>query len=226
MRSSVRGQRGVALIALMASVTVMMIGLAVGMPAWKYVVKNDKEEELIFRGSQIANGIRRYQAKNGNALPASLDVLVKGKFLRRAYKDPMTKDGQWRLIRQGEALPGAVSPTGVPGRPGSSPSPSPSPAFGQSPRPNPSPSPSSVGPSQGMGPGGTGVGAFVGVASRSTEKGLRLVNNRENYNEWAFLAGQQIVVGNRVIGAPQQQAQPGRGGQQQPQQRPGTVTRP
>jgi type II secretory pathway pseudopilin PulG len=213
-----RGQQGVALVALMASVTVMMIGLAVGMPAWKYVVKNDKEEELIFRGSQIANAIRRYQAKNGNALPASLDVLVKGKFLRKAYKDPMAKDGQWRLIRQGEALPGGANPLGVPGRLGSSPSPSPAPGFGQSPRPGASPSPAASAFGS-----GTSVGAFAGVASRSTEKGLRLVNNREKYNEWAFLPGQQLVIGNRVLGAPPQQAQPGRGPQQQ---RPGTTTRP
>ena len=222
MREDVR-QRGVALVALMASVTVMMIGLAVGMPAWKYVVKDDKEEELIFRGSQIASGIRRYQAKNGNALPASLEVLVKGKFLRKAYKDPMTKDGKWRLIRQGEALPGAASQGAVPIGPGASPSPSPGPGLSQSPRPGASPSP---GPSFGSGLGGTSMGAFVGVASRNTDKGLRLVNNRENYNEWAVVAGQPIVVGNRVLSAPQQQAQPGRGQQQQPLQRPGTTTRP
>jgi len=214
-----RGQRGVALVALMASVTVMMIGLAVGMPAWSYVVKNDREEELIFRGSQIANGIRRYQAKNGNALPASLEVLVKGKFLRKAYKDPMTKDGQWRLVRQGEILTSGGTPSaGLPGRAGS-PSPSPSPSFGQSPRPGGSPSPGPFGSGN-----GTAVGPFVGVASRSTEKGLRLVNNREKYNEWAFLAGQQIIVGNRVLAGPQPQAQPGRGPQQP--QRPGTPTRP
>lgn len=220
MPKRAHGQQGVALVALMASVTVMMIGLAVGMPAWSYVVKNDKEEELIFRGSQIANGIRRYQAKNGNALPASLEVLVKGKFLRKAYKDPMTKDGHWRLIRQGEALPGGANPLGGSGRPGSSPQPSPSAGLGQSARPSASPSPAASGFGS-----GTSVGAFVGVASRSTEKGLRLVNNREKYNEWAFLAGQQIVVGNRLLTAPQQQAQPGRGGQPQ-QQRPGAITRP
>lgn len=216
MEKRVRRQRGAALVALMASVTVMMIGMAVGMPAWSYVVKNDREEELIFRGSQIATGIRRYQAKHGNALPASLEVLVKGKFLRKAYKDPMAKDGKWRMIRQGEALPGGVAPAGVPGRPGSSPSPSPAPGLGQSPRASPSPAASGFG-------SGTSVGVFVGVASLSKEKGLRLVNNREKYNEWAFVSGQQIVVGNRILSAPQQQAQPG-GGQQQ--QRPGTITRP
>ena len=63
-------------------------------------------EELIFRGEEIATAIGRYQARNGNALPPSLEVLVKGKFLRREYKDPMTKHGRWRFIRPGDRDPG------------------------------------------------------------------------------------------------------------------------
>ena len=103
------------MVALMAAVAVMMIMLAAAVPSWRYVMRNDAEEELIFRGGEIADAIARFQRRNGNALPPSLEVLVKGKFLRRPYKDPMTKHGRWRFIRPGEVVvPGAP---GIPGRP-------------------------------------------------------------------------------------------------------------
>jgi type II secretory pathway pseudopilin PulG len=202
-------QRGYSLVALMAVITLMSITLAIALPAWKYVIQNEREEELIFRGGQIADAIRRYQTKNGNALPASLEVLVKGKFLRKAYKDPMTKDGAWRLIRQGETLTGA----GAGFAPGS---PSGSPAPGA--RPSASPSPTTFG-SQGRTTSGSGgsIGVFVGVATRATGKSIRLFNNRDQYDQWWFIAGQPRVVGRQLV-SPQvgQPGQPGRpGGAQQ-----------
>jgi hypothetical protein len=39
------------------------------------------------------------------------------------------------------------------------------------------------------------LGGFQGVASRNTEKSLRIFNGRTRYNEWVFLAGQQRIVG-------------------------------
>ena len=164
-------EAGFTLVALMASVTVMLILMGVGARSWQYVMKSEREEELIFRGGQIADAIQRFQAKNGNALPTSLTVLVKGRFLRKAYKDPMAKDGEWRLVRLGEAL------TPVPG---------PSPT--QSPPPTTRPSGPGV-------PVGQGLGGIVGVASKSTENSLRLFNGRTRYNEWIFAVGQPRVVG-------------------------------
>ena len=93
-------EAGYSLVAVMAAITIMSIASAAALPAWKYVMQNEREEELIFRGGQIADAIRRFQTKNGNALPASMDVLVKGKFLRKPFKDPMSKTGEWRLLRQ------------------------------------------------------------------------------------------------------------------------------
>ena len=115
--STRRAERGYSLVALMAAVAIMLVLLAAAMPSWRYLVKNDREQELLFRGGEIADAIQRYQRRNGNALPASLDVLVKGKFLRRAYKDPMTRDGRWRFLRPGDTLgvPGSPTPGGLPG---------------------------------------------------------------------------------------------------------------
>jgi type II secretory pathway pseudopilin PulG len=209
-----RSERGFSLVALMASVTIMMVMLAAAVPSWKYLVKNDQEEELIFRGGQIADAIRRYQAKNGNALPPSIDALVKGRFLRRAYTDPMTKDGKWRLIRQGEPMPGVMPGAQPSGGPGSGASPRPS---GAGPAPSPSPSPSFLGTRPGSGtPGGTSTGVIAGVASLSTDKSLRLFNNRDHYNDWWFVVGQPRIVGKQNLAPVQQGPRPGAPAPQRP----------
>ena len=191
-----KGEEGYSLLALLASLTVMLILMAAATPSWRYVMRNDREEELIFRGGQIADAVSRYQRKNGGGLPLNLEALVKGKFLRKAWKDPTTRDGKWRFIRPGEPIPGL-------GRPGQTFPPG---ALGGLTRP---PTEGGTGENQGIGwrPGGglpgseaTGMGAgpsgpFIGVASLSKDKGLRRFNGREKYNEWFFVAGQPRMVG-------------------------------
>lgn len=203
-----RGQRGYVMVALLAAIAILLLGMAAAAPPWKYVMKDAREEELIFRGTQIADAIARYQRKHGNALPVSIDVLVQGKFLRQAYKDPMTKDGDWRLLRPGETglipgvVPGAPNPRLAPGGAGL-----PGPGGGglSTPSPTPTPTPRSTS-SFGAGGLGGGVGPIAGVASRSTEESLRIFNGRSRYNEWIFAPGMP-----RVIGRPQtpQPRQPG-----------------
>jgi type II secretory pathway pseudopilin PulG len=181
VRHTRTAEAGYSLVALMAAVAIMMIMMAAAVPSWRYVMKNDAEEELIFRGGEIADAVARFQRKNGNALPPSLEVLVKGKFLRRAYKDPMTRDGRWRFLRPGEAI-GPVTPPGAPGR-------TPTTTTTTTTRPSAFPQP------------GQTIGLFQGVASTSTEKSLRVFNGRTRYNEWLFLPGQPRVIG-RPIGPP------------------------
>ena len=192
------GEAGYSLVALMAAVAIMMIMMTAAVPSWRYVMKNDAEEELIFRGGEIADAVSRYQRRNGNALPASLEVLVKGKFLRHAYKDPMTKHGRWHFIRAGEAMgqgaPAARGPGGATTTTTTTTTTRPA-AFG---------SPE------------TALGGFQGVASTSTEKSLRIFNGRTRYNEWVFLPGQPRIVGRPVGPAaprPGGPVQPGQGGQ-------------
>jgi type II secretory pathway pseudopilin PulG len=201
-----RREAGYSLVALMAAVAIMLIMLTAAVPSWRYVMKNDAEEELLFRGGEIADAVARYQRRNGNALPASLEVLVKGKFLRRAYRDPMTKHGRWRFIRPGEALgpaaPGVRGPGGV----------------------ATTTTTTTTRPSA-FGSPGTVLGGFQGVASTSTEKSLRIFNGRTHYNEWLFLPGQP-----RVIGRPVGPTLPGGGVPGQPGRpfttTPGSGTRP
>ncbi len=199
-RRARRNEGGYAMAALLAAVTIMLIVMAAALPSWKYVIKNDREEELLFRGNQIASAIERFQKKRGNLLPTSIDLLVREKFLRRAYKDPMTKDGRWRLVRPGEPAGGPVNPFAKPGA---------------SPTPKPLPTPSS---SFGR-DAGAGVGPFVGVASHSTETSLRLFNNQDRYDLWRFVAGQPRIVGKppQVKGNPASRPNAQPGGASEPQ---------
>ena len=173
--------RGFSMPALLAMMAVMAIALLMAMPSWRYLTRDDKEQELIFRGRQIAGAIARFQRKNGNALPTSFDQLVQGKYLRKAYKDPMTKDGRWRIMRPGEgvARPGPNLPGRGPARPSPSPTPSATPLFG--------------------GNTGAPAGPIAGVASLSTEIGLRLVNGTQSYNQWIFAPNVPLIVGTQPI---------------------------
>ena len=89
------------MVALLVTLAVMSVILGVAMPVWRTVVQREKEEELIFRGRQYARAIQLYQRKYAAAYPASIDVLVEQKFLRKKYKDPMTKSGEFEILYQG-----------------------------------------------------------------------------------------------------------------------------
>ena len=184
------GERGFSLVAVVAGMTIMLILMGAAMPSWKYVVQNEREQELYFRGDQIASAIERYQKKNGNTAPPTLEVLVKGKYLRKAYTDPMTKDGKWRFIRVGEVMVPRVGTQ--PGRPAASPVPSPSPRQGPGSRSDP-------------------LGPFIGVASTSKEQSLRVMNGRDHYDEWMFVAGRPRVLGHTGPLMPEGNAAPAPG---------------
>ena len=168
--------------ALLAMIAIMMFALMLAMPSWRYLSRDDKEQELIFRGKQISAAIARFQRKNGNALPTSFDQLVQGKYLRKAYKDPMTADGKWRILRPGEGPGRPGVPGGGPTGPGGRPTPAPTPIFGGN-------------------SGGDGIGPMAGVASLSKETGLRLVNGNATYSQWVFAPNVPFIVGG-VAGAP------------------------
>jgi type II secretory pathway pseudopilin PulG len=183
-RGGRRSEAGFSLVALFAGITVMMILMAVAMPSWKYVVQNEREMELFFRGDQIASAIERYQKKNANAVPVSLEMLVKGKYLRKEYKDPMTEDGKWRLIRPGEIL----RPPRLSG-----------PGFGGGER--------GGGTTGRRGP--TEMGPFIGVASMSEETSLRIMNGAETYDQWMFVAGKPRFLGKPPGPTPPPPMKPG-----------------
>jgi type II secretory pathway pseudopilin PulG len=199
-------EAGFTLVALIASMSIMMILMAVGTRSWQYVMQNDREEELLFRGGQIADAIQRYQLKHGNTSPPNLEALVKGRFLRKVYKDPMSPKGDWRLIRPGEPLVPIPQPSPR-GR-------SSQPPISRPPRPG-------VMTQEGLG------AAVIGVASKSTQKSLRVFNGRKRYDEWIFAPGQPRVVGRMSIvpvlpGQAGPSGQTGPAGQPRPPRQPGS----
>ncbi len=228
-------------------------------------IKRDHEEEMIHRGVQYMRAIKRYYKKCG-LYPATLEALEDTnhiRFLRKRYKDPLSKDGKWVLVRYGQVQFGqggaGFTNTGQPGLPnvpgvtsmfggqgqntssfGQSNFGGPSnfggqssfgsqSSFGQSSFGQSSPQPqqqsgqqdqsgnstngttgstsgetgsgSSFGTSttgnsgQNLGQSATGLigtgaiggGAIIGVASTSKAESLRIVADKNHYNDWRFV---------------------------------------
>jgi type II secretory pathway pseudopilin PulG len=200
--------------ALLVAIAVMTVMLSVAMPVWRHEMQREREAELVFRGEQYVRAIDLFQRKYAGALPPTIDLLVTERFLRKKYKDPMTDDGEFRIVAAGaQQQPGAPQP-GQQGTEGTAPGqrqpplratvPPPMPSLGQTGRP-------------GQQQPAVGAG-IIGVASKSKEKSIRIYKGRSKYEEWQFIFAN---VGARP-GMPGQPGQPGRPGQQnQPGMRPG-----
>lgn len=107
-------ERGYNLVALMVIVSVLVILLGMAIPSFELGLKREREEEAIFRGLQIAEAIRVFQLRQGR-LPVRLEELleVEPRAIRQLWKDPLTEDGVWGLVR-GASLrtPGSDPPDG------------------------------------------------------------------------------------------------------------------
>ena len=103
---------------LLVAMAVMLTLMTVAMPVWRQQQKREREEELLFRLKQYAHALVLYQRRLPGAAPANLDDLVKERFLRKKYKDPMTgKD--FAILRVGQVSPGHdVAVAGHDRRPG------------------------------------------------------------------------------------------------------------
>ncbi|MGH9161091.1 MAG: type II secretion system protein [Vicinamibacteraceae bacterium] len=112
------GERGYAMAALLVSIAVMSIVMATALPAWQHMMQREREEEWIFRSRQYARALMLFQRKYPGAYPTSVEILIKQKFLRKKYKDPLSPDGEFRVVRAGELLPGQFPGTD-PREPGS-----------------------------------------------------------------------------------------------------------
>jgi type II secretory pathway pseudopilin PulG len=167
----VRGSRGYTLVALVMGMTIMAILIAAVLPLASSEAQRDKEDELIFRGFQYAEGIRGFRRRYGR-YPNTLKEMfeTRPRTLRKLWKDPITNSLNWGLVSltTGAPLPGANAP-----RP---------PGSGASPTPVPT-----VVPTPGFGaPPATTTGPVVGVHSLSKKKAFRLFNGRDVYSEWQF----------------------------------------
>jgi hypothetical protein len=122
-----------------------------------------------------------------SALPAEVrrrigqvDVLVEQRFLRKKYTDPVTRSGEFEILFQGslaqrQAASAAGRGSTFPGQQAGA-------GRGGS-QSQLAPAPGSPFGSQAAGP----QGGVVGVASKSKQKSLRVLDGRSVYNEWQFI---------------------------------------
>ena len=199
-----RGECGYAMVALLVGISIMSIALSVALPTWSAMAKREREEELIFRGQQYARAIMLYQRQYANAFPPNFDMLVQQRFLRKKYKDPMTKDGEFQPVVAGQTLPGQVQgPIGGQGPGAQRAAVDEIAARGAGAR----------GAQQPQQLPGTAAGiqaGLIGVVSKSDATSLRIFNGRTKYSEWVFTAQQATTAAGPPGGA--QNPQDGRGG--------------
>lgn len=99
-----RGEAGITLLLVLFIAAVMIIAASVAVPNLILQERRQQEKLMIWRGRQYSRAIGLYYRKTGH-FPHNLKELAKGvngvHFLRKAYKDPMSPDGSWRLIYLG-----------------------------------------------------------------------------------------------------------------------------
>lgn len=242
----------------MLLVIVLMLALAIiAMSATApYVVteiKRDREEELIHRGKQYQRAVKLFYKRFGR-YPLTLEELQNTqnlRFLRKQYKDPMTPDGEWRILHLGEAkyfpkgfgyasisgasplggaagggMGGAVLPGGVSGILGGS-------GAGASGQPG-QPGSGGMTPagdiSKPLGTGPVINAPIIGVASKNKDASIHEVNERKHYNEWEFFYDPRYDIAAMMPGTANVPVRPGgsggQGGFGMPAPQPGGSQKP
>ncbi|MBV8857755.1 MAG: type II secretion system protein [Acidobacteria bacterium] len=200
------GERGYALIALLASMTLLMIAMMAAAPSIRQQSRRELELEAIARGEEVAEAIRAYVSMNPTHQPPnSMDELLEGvtpagrtkkvKVLRAsAARDPLSESGEWRTVKpRDEAMVRFIrditeyadgktpAPTGNP------PDPSLQPLAAQLPQ--------LTGLVTGLGSGSddggednslSTSGPFVGVTSRSRRDSIITYYGIDRHDRWVF----------------------------------------
>ena len=171
--------------ALLVAIAVMGVAMTVLLPAWRLQTQRENEEELVFRGRQYVRAVQLFQRKYAAAYPPDVDTLIRLKFLRKKYTDPMVKDGEFEILYQGSIVAGSQ----LQGRGGPQAVPTPG-AGGPGPVTVTFDSRSGVVTQSGQVRVGGVVGprgGVVGVRSKSIEPSIRVYNGATHYNEWQFV---------------------------------------
>jgi type II secretory pathway pseudopilin PulG len=178
------------MVTLLVAIGLMSIFMSAALPAWRHAAQREKEAELLWRGRQYDRAIQLYRQKYSTPGPPSVDVLLEEKFLRKKYKDPITRgDFDLRPVSpMGETQdePGQVDQRTERQRR----------------------RPTARGDRE---EGEIRKGQLVGgVRSRSKARSIMVLNGRQHYNEWDFT----YVPYQDRPGQPAEQVAPGRPGRQ------------
>jgi type II secretory pathway pseudopilin PulG len=97
---------GFTYIGLLVAVAILGIVLAAAGTLWSIAARREKEADLLFIGHQFRGAISRYYAANGFRYPRELTDLLSDEssavprhFIRQVYRDPMTGQADWQIIR-------------------------------------------------------------------------------------------------------------------------------
>jgi type II secretory pathway pseudopilin PulG len=99
-----RRDSGAMLLAILFMMAIMVIVAMAMAPSFIQQAKRDREAEMIHRGTEYARAIKKYYKKFGR-YPANLEQLENTnnlRFLRKRFKDPLTKGGDWKLLHYGD----------------------------------------------------------------------------------------------------------------------------
>jgi len=194
-------EQGYVLLTLMMLAAMVVIVLAALVPAMKQQVQRDQEEEMIHRGVQYSRAIRKYYKKFGRypTRVEELDDTNNLRFLRRRYKDPLTKQ-DFKLLHFGEVqmafgptiaggvAPGANAVGSVPAPKEKDSDSTQSGTADSSASSNPGPAtPAGFGNQAAFGGQTFGGGPIVGVVSTSKKKAIRIFNKKDHYDQWQFI---------------------------------------
>jgi type II secretory pathway pseudopilin PulG len=92
-----RGERGFAMAALLVAMAVMAVVMSALLPVWRTLSIREKEEELVWRGRQYDRAVQLYRKKTAAPGAPNVDALVRGRFLRQKYLDPIT-NGEFEYV--------------------------------------------------------------------------------------------------------------------------------
>jgi type II secretory pathway pseudopilin PulG len=196
---------GYTLAGALVLLAIMAIFMALAVESWTFIKQRENEEELVFRGKEYVKAIGRYHAKF-NSFPPDIETLLKQKFLRREYKDPMTRSGKWKVLRPDSLVQtGAAGQINQPGQAGKELKekdqendngdqqnqgyqPGQIPTSSQQEQTQTSPSNSTeADKNSDEEPESEVVGPIVGVVSRSKKTSIRVYNQQNTYNKWYFV---------------------------------------
>jgi type II secretory pathway pseudopilin PulG len=219
-QKSSSGERGYVLLVITLFAMLLVAAMYTILPKYVFEGQREKEDELIFRGQQYTRAIQLFVRKNGR-YPLSLDELQSTnniRFIRKLYPDPMTKDGEWRLIHvaPGPVFYDALNPPPQPGNGSAGTGNNQrglgnSGGFGQGTGQNGNSTGNPGGVAGGSAANNAGSnsggsnsgsagsqsssngqtvgsgGAIAGVASKSEQEAIKVVNGYHHYNEWEFI---------------------------------------
>ncbi len=112
-------QRGFGYLMVLFALAAMGLTLAGAGEVWHTAARRDKEAELLFVGQQFRLALASYRDRSpvgSPTAPATLEELLQDRrfpmpvrHLRRVWRDPLTNDTAWALVKAGDRIVGIHS---------------------------------------------------------------------------------------------------------------------